>query len=140
MVDTSHIGKVFPPFEAEVEKGAIVKFADAVGDPNPLFSDRKGDMEAPPSFGTTFRDPEGFFKTFRDLDIDLTKVLHGEEEYEYFAPIKPGDVLTCQTKVANVYEKSGKSGNMAFVVMEMECKNPAGKLVLIQRSTIVVRK
>lgn len=140
MVDQSHIGKVFDPFEVEVEKGAIIKFADAVGDQNPLYSDRKGDLEAPPTFGTTFRPAEGFFQTFTDLDIDLTKVLHGEEEYEYLKPIKPGDTLVCQTKVANVFEKSGKSGGMDFVVLETECKNPAGELVLIQRGTIVVRK
>ena len=139
MVDQSHIGTVFEPFEAEVEKGAIIKFADAIGDGNPLYSDGKEDLEAPPTFGTTFRPPKGFLQVFQDLDIDLTRVLHGEEEYEYFKPIKPGDLLTCQTIVSNVYEKSGKSGGMTFVTMETECNNASGELVLIQRSTTVVR-
>lgn len=139
MVDQGHIGTVFEPFEAEVEKGAIIKFADAIGDGNPLYSDGKGDMEAPPTFGTTFRPVEGFLHVFQDLDIDLTRVLHGEEEYEYFKPIKPGDLLTCQTRVSNVYEKSGKSGGMTFVTMETECKNTSEELVLIRRSTTVVR-
>ena len=140
MVAESHIGKVFDPFEVEVEKGAIIKFADAIADPNPRFSNRKTDLEAPPTFGTTFRPEEGFFQTFEDLGVDLTRVLHEEEEYEYFRAIKPGDVLTCKTRVANVYSKLGKSGGMDFVVLETECKDPSGETVLIQRGTIVVRK
>ena len=139
MVDTSHIGEVFEPFEEEVEKGAIIKFALAIGDPNPLYNDRKRSLEAPPTFATTFQGPDGFFQIFTDLDIDLTKVLHGEEEYEYFKPIVPGDVITCQTKVADVFEKSGKSGVMTFLVLETECNNQNDELALVKRTTIVVR-
>ena len=64
-VDRSLIGTSAAPYEVEVEKGAIRKFALAIGDDNPLYFDRDyavrhgyDDILAPPTFPTCFRPPE----------------------------------------------------------------------------------
>ena len=51
------IGHESAPVTHDIEKGAIIKFAQAIGDPNPLFNDevqarksRYGGLIAPPTF------------------------------------------------------------------------------------------
>ena len=38
-MDASAAGKTFPPYEFHVERGKIREFADAIGDPNPVYRD-----------------------------------------------------------------------------------------------------
>ncbi len=64
------------------------------------------------------------------LPFDLKRTLHGEQEYEFLAPIHVGDVLTAVSTVVDVYEKPGKrGGSMTFAVTETEYRNQAGTLV-----------
>src|SRR6476659_7635201 len=38
-MDPNAAGKIFPSYEFHVERGKIREFADAIGDPNPLYRD-----------------------------------------------------------------------------------------------------
>jgi acyl dehydratase len=70
--------------------------------------------------------------------MDLKRVLHGEQEFEYLKPIYAGDVLTAVTKVADIYEKTGsRGGKMTFVVMDTEFTNQKGEKVAISRGVTV---
>ena len=76
------------------------------------------------------------------VGIDLARLLHGGEEYEYFGSIHPGDVLTIYTRVADIYEreKKGKPGkSMEFTVFESEMKNQKGELVVKSRTIFIER-
>jgi len=58
------------------------------------------------------------------LDMDLRRVLHGEQEFEYLKPIYVGDVLTAVSTVENVFEKAGaRGGTMTFGVTATELPN-----------------
>ena len=136
------VGLEAPPFTAEVEKGAIRKFAEALGDPNPLFSDEEfakkskyGGMIAPLTFPTTFRGERP------DVKLDRTKPpLFAGQEYEYFRLIRPGDKITCRTKVVDYYEKEGRRGIMKFVVYEMEGVDEKGEKVFKGRQIMTYFK
>jgi acyl dehydratase len=138
------IGREFPPFEMPVERGKIREFALAVGDDNPLYSDPAyasgtlGDILAPPTFTAT----KMFWRKAEDLSelagLDPHYRLHGEEEFEYFGPIRAGDVLTCRSRIAESYEKPGKrGGQMTFIVMEYTFHNQRGEKVLVSRTTSI---
>ena len=72
------------------------------------------------------------------LPFDLKSVLHGEQEYEFLAPIHDGDVLTAVTTVVDVYEKTGKrGGSMSFAVIETEYCNQGGTMVARARSVTI---
>ena len=78
----------------------------------------------------------------QSLGINLVRLLHGEEEYEYLNPIHPGDIMTGQSKVVSMYdkEKKDKPGKlMEFTVLETEIKNQRGELVIRARTTLVER-
>lgn len=66
-------------------------------------------------------------------------MLHGEQEFIYHRPIRPGDKLHCQLKVSDVYERQGKKELMEFLVLDTEIKVPSGELVVISRTNIIYR-
>lgn len=148
--ETSHvainrdiIGKEYPPFEVRVEGTKIREFALALRDENPLHLDersaaesRYGALVAPPTFTRNFW-WEGF-GVHDDLGFGSESRLHGQQEFEYFRPLKAGDRLTAIMRIADVYEKEGRrGGRMTFAVVETEFRDPEGDLVLIGRRTLI---
>lgn len=146
-IDTSVKGKEYPPYTVSVERGRIKDFARAIGDMNPFYLDDHvgaasewGDIVAPPTFPITFRDEAADTGVFlRDLGVDISRILHGEQEFELHRPITPGETLLCRPKVVDIYEKSGKSGPMAFIVRETSVTDRDNELVATLRGVTVVR-
>ena len=146
-LDRAVVGKAFPPYAVTVERGKIKEFARAVGDLNPFYLDDRvgaasewGDIIAPPTFATTFRDDSLDYTAFlRELGTDISRVLHGEQEFELHRPIRPGETFLCRSRVLDVYEKTGKSGPMAFVVREMVVTDKTDEIVATARHITVVR-
>jgi acyl dehydratase len=140
------IGKESPPFVVTVERGKIKEFARALGDDNPLYLDDQvgqasewGDVVAPPTFMTTFRDGADSGAFLRELGTDISRILHGEQEFEIFRPIRPGETFVCRSKVLDVYEKTGRSGPMAFVARETSVTDSTNEIVAFVRHITVVR-
>ena len=140
------IGKESPPFVVTVERGKIKEFARALGDDNPLYLDdgvgqasEWGDIIAPPTFMTTFRDGADSGAFLRELGTDISRVLHGEQEFELYRPIRPGETFVCRSKVLDVYEKTGRSGPMAFVARETSVTDQTNEIVALIRHITVVR-
>jgi len=141
----------------EVEKGAICRFADAVGDDNPLFRDAEyarnshyGGIIAPPGFlGWPLKHPMGSplvieFPT--ELMEPLSKsgytresVLDGGMEYDFFLPVYAGDILTESTTVKDVRERAGRAGKMCFIILETIYINQNGDLVARAHATTILR-
>ena len=144
MLDRSAIGKKGPKVTVPVEELHIKRFARAIGDENPLFNDdakamktRHKGLIAPPTFATIF----GFESpgARADLEFDRAKLVHGEQEFEYFRPLKAGDRITVQSRIADIYEKEGRAGTMDFLVTEMTGVDQKGRKVFTARSTAIIR-
>ena len=144
-IDRKHIGHKFQAFSATVEAGKIRLFCKAIGEENPIHLDEAAakaagyrTIVAPPTFITavTNDDPNkgGLLKL---IEVNIGYILHGEQHYEYYAPIYVGDKLTCQQKITDIYEKKG--GALWFVVSEIDVTGEGGKLVAKARSITVVR-
>jgi acyl dehydratase len=145
-INRAIVGKELPPFVVTVERGRIKDFARAIGDLNPLYLDDRvgqasewGDIIAPPTFLTTFRAEGETGALLRELGTDISRVLHGEQAFELYRPVRPGETFLCRSKVVDVYEKTGRSGPMAFVARETAVADRTGELVATIRHTTVVR-
>ena len=146
-VNTAVKGKEYPPYAVTVERGKIKEFARAIGDLSPFYLDDEvaragpwGDIIAPPTFPITFRD-EGADTgaLLRDLGVDISRLLHGEQEFEHFKPIRPGQTYLCRTRVVDISEKTGRSGPMAFVVRETVVTDGDNDIVATVRHITVIR-
>jgi acyl dehydratase len=138
-MDLTMAGKTFPPFEFRVERGKIREFADAIGDPNPIYRDpdHAGAIVAPPTFLRTFLyEPRASAEALKVKDWSY--IVHGEQEFEYFAPIHAGDVLTGEERIVSVTEKeSRRAGKLHIGVIETVFRNQRGEKVQVARRTLV---
>jgi acyl dehydratase len=145
-VNRSVLGKEYPPYPVTVERGRIKDFARAIGDLNPFYLDDAvgrasewGDVIAPPTFATSFRDEGGSAAFLKELGVDISRILHGEQEFEIHRQMRPGETYLCRSKVVDITEKSGRSGAMAFITRETAVTDDANELVATMRSVTVVR-
>jgi acyl dehydratase len=141
--DRSVLGVVSAPVKYEVEKGAIGKFAEAIGDDDPIYYDEKAAQAA--GFKTIVA-PATFLCTFRaqelpDLKITFGRVrLNGGNAYEYYQPIYAGDTITVTAQYADVVERTGRTGNMVFVYTDLTFRNQHGDVVAKGRNTGIMRE
>jgi hydroxyacyl-ACP dehydratase HTD2-like protein with hotdog domain len=127
------VGDTTEPVTFDVEKGAIVRLAEAIGDPHPDYAEGAA---APPTFPTLFN----FRLRVPSLEkIDPARFIHGEQEYAYERPLRAGDRITCLSRISDVQEKETRLGKAAFVVVETEGRDDAGELVFTGRATAIVR-
>jgi acyl dehydratase len=121
-----------------VERGKIREFAAAILDDNPLYLDEET-PPAPPTFTMTQQFwPAVFDEPPPDLGINYAMVVHGEQEFEYLEPVRAGDVLTGETRVADMYTKEGKrGGTLTFLVLETRFSNQSGKDAVVARTTLI---
>ena len=126
------------PVTEDIEKGAIIRFAQAIGDSNPLFTDeaaarksRYGGLIAPPTFlRSIIPGPPTV-----EFEQPYSAGLDGGSEWEYFEPVRPGDRITHTVRITDLFERGGRLGNMLFVIREGRYVNQFGTLVALQRST-----
>lgn len=122
------MGKEYPPNTTEATLEAMQTYARAYNDDNPAFFDstRAGGIVAPPMYGVVATwssvmgavgDPE--------LKVDLVRLLHGEQDMEFFQPIRPGDKITSKAKIASIETK----GTGETLVLEIDATNQAGERV-----------
>jgi acyl dehydratase len=129
-----------------VERGRIKDFARAIGDMNPFYLDDRvgqasewGDVIAPPTFMTTFRADGETGSLLSELGTDISRVLHGEQEFELHRPVRPGETFVCRSRITDIYEKTGRSGPMAFVARETAVTDRANEVVAVIRHITVIR-
>jgi acyl dehydratase len=147
--DNSKIGHSFPPFTIEVSRGKIRELALAVGDDNPIYQSqeeaRKAGYADVPLFPTaptmfTFWGNTKMGSELVSLGVNVMRILHGEEEYEYLGPINPGDSLTGVMTLVDGKSRQGKDGSsMDILTIEVRYTNQHGQAVLNAREVIVVR-
>ncbi len=144
VVDTSVIGKTYPPFQYEVGREKIREYAEAVGEAQPLYHDREAaraagyrDTVAPPMFAVVYSfgavapavlDP--------DLGIDFAMMVHGGQEFVWSEPVCAGDTITTTVRVKEVSERAG----LGFFVFESVSENQEGQEVVRGTWTNIVRK
>lgn len=123
------VGLEFDTAEFEVTADDIVGFARAVGESEARFTDPEDpDFQAPPTYTGRFVSrrvlPENFPRwSGRGFDAGKSVTCH--------APVRPGDRLVAHSKIADIYEKTGRSGSMVFIVHRMEFTNQHGALLSV---------
>lgn len=142
--DRSILGQVFDETSfPSVTKEEIVQYAASLGETNPLYTDEAaaakgpyGGLVASPTFVTKLRaqkfTPEHLPK-FGKVGFD------GGRDLELYAPVRPGDQLTMLSTIHDIYEKTGRTGSMYFIVIRNEVKNQKGEKVAVIDHRIMQR-
>lgn len=138
MVDQSAVGRAFKLVTARVEPGRLRFFLDTLGETNPVYRNGAA-APVPPTylFCLEMMDAPDPFEFLTALGIDLARVLHGEQRFDYHAPVVVGDTLTFRPSVTSVTDKKG--GAMTLIVVDTPVTNQNGVHVADVSRTIVVR-
>lgn len=144
----------YPVMEHEIRK-----YCYAIDDLNPLYLDEDaakkgpyGGVIAPPFFYNIPFEKEAPLSEHR-LDgipgrsrggvpmppLKVERRMAGGTEVEFVRPVRPGDVLTYKTKLAEIYERQGRTGRLVFTVNETTYTNQKGEVVVIERNTGIAR-
>jgi acyl dehydratase len=143
-LDQSFVGRSYPPTPAyEVGREKIREFAEAIGDPNPAYTDPEAakalgypDVIAPPTFafaitykaaGVVLADPE--------LGIDYSRVVHGDQKFASTRPVRAGDRLTVTSTIASVKSLAGND----ILEVRGEVHDESGEHVVTAWTKLVAR-
>lgn len=145
MIDKKWIGVDLGHSALAIERGRLKFFATAIGETDPVYTDVAAardagyaDLPAPPTFLFAAELDSGALFTLLDrLGVPLGKVLHGEQRFEYLAPVVAGDTVTVSSRIADLYDK--KNGALEFIEIESRAVNQHGTPVARLRSVTVVR-
>jgi acyl dehydratase len=134
------IGKQSNKVKNAVERGAVKKFAEAIGDIHPIYIDEETGRNsryqnniAPPTFPRTFD-----YGVIEGLNLPNKGLIHGEQTFHYERPIRVGEEIFCYSKVKNYFEKKGNFGEMGFLVLENYGEDATGSLIFSSSSTVVI--
>jgi acyl dehydratase len=132
-LNLAFLNRSYPSLETfKVDQEKINAFSDAIGDnndyvkegfasPTYLISIQMGAMEV------ALFDPE--------LGLDYSKVVHGEQSFEYKKPVKAGDELSFISTIEDIKSKVGND----FITIRSDVKDAAGNEVAILKATLIAR-
>lgn len=134
------IGKTSSKVKNTVERGAVKKFAEAIGDLHPIYVDEEAGKKskyqeniAPPTFPRVFD-----YGVIEGLKLPNKGLIHGEQVYHYERPLLVGEEIYCYAKITDFYEKKGGHGEMGFLVLENNGEDKDGKTIFTSKSVVII--
>ena len=122
-------GKAYPPVTFVVEEARVRDFATAVAHPG---------AGVPPTLVTAPEVSAGLANVIDDTDLglDLSSVLHGEQEYEWTRPLRVGETVSAQATIESIRGR----GATRFLTLRTVVRDEHGEPVVVGRSTLIVRE
>ncbi len=143
MLDRNAVGRKSPPTLHEVEKGAIRRFAESIGDQNPLYVDLEqaraagfSNVPAPPSFPLSFTNGPDLREL---LGVPVRSLLLADLSWEFERTMVAGDRILVTSRIAEVGDRPGPTGRVEMAVIEDEGRDDEGRLVYRGRRTYAFR-
>ena len=137
----SLLGKEFSRFKQHVTREMMLEYTDIIGVTDPVHRDAQAarargyrDIIAPSTF-VTWRGTQPIAPP--EMGFNGTGINAGYE-CVFYRVIYPGDVLTYATCLVDIYEKTGRSGTMRFVVRETSVTNQHGDTVAVLRNPFIL--
>ena len=143
-MDDTVIGQEVHVGSLEVTLESIASYCEALEETNPLYTNPQWAEREGPYGGIVA--PHGILNTAHLRPGPDPQVRFGDQSFmagsrlETFAPIRPGDTIDAFTQVKEVYEKTGRSGRMAFIVRRTRFANQHGVDVAATESSLVQRQ
>ena len=136
------IGKRSEKVRNKIERGAVKKFAEAIGDLSPIFYDEEVGRNlkvkrniAPPTFPVTLD-----FGVVPELPLPAKGLIHGEQSFHYKRPLFVDEEIYCFTEVKDYYEKTGNFGEMGFLVISKVGVDAEDALIFREERVIIINE
>lgn len=119
------VGVEFDTARFEVKADEALAFAEACGETDPRFTDpAHPEFQAPPTYTARFHGTRAMPEDFPHGDMN--RMFDGGKCVLPHAPVRIGAKLVATSRIADIYEKTGRSGSMTFIVHRMEFRDEEG--------------
>lgn len=137
----------------ELGRASIRYFAQAVGDANPLYTDEEfarahgyPGVIAPPTlicetnqYTGLPRGDDGYAGHEWGFAIPGTRMVRGGNSYEFFRPVRPGDVITATWRVTGMTERTTSKGlDMLIISLTADFTDAGGDLLTRNTETLII--
>ncbi len=154
-IDRRHLGRRYGPYRFEVGREGILDFVAAVdgGVPGRVYCstpvnassgtarERSAAAEpaplvAPPAYAAVFA-MQPFATACADpaLGVNVLRLVHGEQEFEFLEPVRPGDVLFTSGEITRIQERT----RLDFLEVTTETVDQHGRPVVRGVWTAIIR-
>ena len=117
-------GFVFDEIDLDVEAESLADFAIACGETASKYVDPKHrDFQSVPNYTTRIHGTKSLPPEF---PIEMKRCFDAGKSVENHRAVRPGDKIVGRSEIADIYEKSGRSGGMLFIVHRMNFYNQDG--------------
>src|SRR5437763_15094039 len=115
-LDAGLVGRSYPPSAAyEVGRAKSAECGTALGDDEPAYRDPAAaralghpDVIAPPTFAIVVTlEAANVVLSDPEVDVDYSRVVHGEQRFTHHRPIRAGDRLVATTSIDTVRSVAG---------------------------------
>lgn len=145
MIDKTLIGTKMPSHSTVVDANRLRSFARATGQTDPIYLEDPAAQAAghrglpmPPTMAFCFdMDVPEPFEILDLLGVELGRLLHGEQRFEYLGDVCAGDTLTYRTTISDIYDK--KDGALEFIVTDTDVDNQDGECVVKMHRVYIIR-
>jgi N-terminal half of MaoC dehydratase len=127
--DRTIIGEEFDRCETDpVTAEELIAFATALGETRPEYTHPGPDLVGHPTYCVKYKGTK-FFPDNLPLQFRARMSFDAGKDLELGVPVRPGDRVTVTSTLHDVYEKTGRTGSMYFVVVRFALTNQRGELV-----------
>jgi acyl dehydratase len=133
--DEIDVGREFDPPPYTLTAEAVEKYIQAVEDDNPIYRDEKAAREAglpgivaPPTTAAIYTRTSPILQKEGKMPPGS---IHARQEYQFLAPVQPGDTLTTKARVAEKFIRKERK----WMVIESTTYNQRGEPVVFSRMT-----
>lgn len=117
-------GSVFDEIDLDVDAASLVDFALACGETDPKFTDpAHADFQAVPNYATRIH---GTRQLPKDFPIEMHRCFDAGKSVVVHAPVRAGEKITGRSEIFDIFEKTGRSGGMLFIVHRMNFYGKGG--------------
>jgi acyl dehydratase len=133
MPDKGHVGRRYEATGQVVDGSAAAAFAQAIAGTDEAFSPGA----VPPTYAAFYCLFPTLYQLFGDAEVgvNLAGLVHGEQSFEWPAPVRGGDVIDASAVIASVDEKRG----MTFLGIDHEAHKQNGETVCRGHSLMIIR-
>lgn len=119
-----YLNHVFDEIDLDITPESLVGFATACGESHPRFIDpAHADFQGVPNYLTRIHGTRSLPKGF---PVEMHRCFDAGKSIECHKSVRAGDKITGRSQIHDIFEKSGRSGTMLFIVHRMNFFNQAG--------------
>ena len=142
-IDKKFVGREYKPVTYVIGREKIKEYAKTVEDLNPLYfnpeeakKSKYKSIIAPPMFVVVFA-RDAMFELFNDkeININIQRLVHGEQEFSFHKIVKENDTITTKAKINNILEK----GKNDFIELKTHSYNQNNELVVEGKWIFIIR-